>query len=131
MIKFHLFTETFNRLFFQAVTPKQAVCFGPICPQIATKDQATATAGNIFGSGIRIFLIIAGFTALLYMLMGAYNWITSGGEKEKVKKAQDQITYGAIGVVVVVIVLVLFFVIVTNVLGIFGPNGTITLPTLF
>lgn len=56
---------------------------------------------------IRIFFVIAGVMALLYLLQGALSWITSGGDKENVKKAQDKIQAAVIGLIVIVAVLAL------------------------
>ena len=39
---------------------------------------------------IRFFFIIAGLVALLYLLLGALAWITSGGNKESVDKAREK-----------------------------------------
>jgi amino acid transporter len=54
---------------------------------------------------IRLFFTIAALAALLYLLLGAFEWITSGGEKEKVSKAQQKIQAAVIGVVLIVAVL--------------------------
>ena len=54
---------------------------------------------------IRIFFVIAGLVALLYLLLGAFTWITSGGEEDNVKKAREKITAAVIGVVLIVAVL--------------------------
>lgn len=54
---------------------------------------------------IRIFFVIAGIIALLYLLLGAFGWITSGGEEENVKKAREKITAAIIGVILIVAVL--------------------------
>lgn len=54
---------------------------------------------------IRIFFVIAGLVALLYLLLGAFSWITSGGDEDNVKKAREKITAAIIGVVLIVAVL--------------------------
>jgi amino acid transporter len=54
---------------------------------------------------VRLFFTIAALAALLYLLLGAFSWITSGGEKEKVSKAQEKIQAAVIGVVLIVGVL--------------------------
>ena len=38
--------------------------------------------------------------AVFYVLLAAYNYMTSGGEAEKIKKGRDYIMYAGIGVVV-------------------------------
>ncbi len=54
---------------------------------------------------IRLFFVIAGLVALLYLLLGAFAWITSGGDEENTGKARNKITAAIIGVVLVVAVL--------------------------
>lgn len=54
---------------------------------------------------VKFFFVVAGLIALLYLLLGAFAWITSGGEKEAVKKAQDKIQAAVIGLVLIVGVL--------------------------
>lgn len=54
---------------------------------------------------IRLFFVIAGLVALLYLLLGAFEWITSGGDEEKVEGSRKKITAAIIGVVLIVAVL--------------------------
>lgn len=56
---------------------------------------------------IRFLFFFAGLAALLYLLLGALSWVTSSGDKENVKKAQDKIQAAVVGLVVIVAVLVL------------------------
>jgi len=54
---------------------------------------------------IRLFFIIAGIIAILYLLLGAFAWITSGGNKENVDKARDKIMNAIIGIILIFAVL--------------------------
>jgi len=54
---------------------------------------------------IRMFFVIAALAALLFLLLGALAWVTSGGEKEAVKKAQDKIQGAVVGLIIIVAVL--------------------------
>lgn len=54
---------------------------------------------------IRFFFTVAALAALLYLLLGAFAWVTSGGEKEKISKAQDKIQAAVIGIVLIIAVL--------------------------
>ncbi len=54
---------------------------------------------------IRIFFTVAGLVAMLYLLLGAFSWITSGGNKEAVDKARDKIMNAVIGVILIFAVL--------------------------
>lgn len=50
---------------------------------------------------ITLFFIVATIAALFVLLVGGIRWITSGGDKEAVAKAQETITAGVIGLVIV------------------------------
>jgi len=53
--------------------------------------------GNLVGG-----LFIAGFLlAFMEMLTGGITWVTSGGDKQKLEKARDQITNAIIGIIIV------------------------------
>jgi hypothetical protein len=54
---------------------------------------------------IRGFFVLAGLLALMFLLLGAMAWVTSGGNKESVDKARDKITAAILGVVIIVAVL--------------------------
>ena len=56
---------------------------------------------------VRFMFFFAGLAALLYLLMGAFAWVTSSGDKENVKKAQDKIQAAVLGLVILVGVLVI------------------------
>ena len=56
---------------------------------------------------VRFFFFFAGLGALLFLLLGALSWVTSSGDKEAVKKAQDKIQAAVVGLVILVAVLVL------------------------
>lgn len=54
---------------------------------------------------IRTFFIVAGLIAILYLLLGALAWITSGGNKENVDKARDKIQAALVGMILIFAVL--------------------------
>ena|SRR3989344_3560637 len=63
------------------------------------------TLSTLLTFAIRAFFVVAGLMALLYLLLGALSWVTSGGNKENVDKARDKITNAVIGVIMIVAVL--------------------------
>ena len=67
----------------------------------------------------RFFFIIAGLIAIIYLLLGALGWITSGGNKESVDKAREKIQAAIVGLIVIFAVLAII-VVVENV---FFPPG--------
>lgn len=79
---------------------------------------------------IRGFFIVAGLVALLYLLLGAMSWITSGGNKENVDKAREKIQAALIGIILVFIVLAIVGV-VENILNLgLGITKPIVFPRL-
>jgi cytochrome bd-type quinol oxidase subunit 2 len=62
------------------------------------------TFGDILTFLIRGFFAIAGVAALVYLLLGAFSWVTSGGNKENVEKAREKIVAAITGVILVVVV---------------------------
>lgn len=56
-----------------------------------------ATVGNLVGTGLQIAAIFAGLAVLVFLIWGAFDWITSGGDKEKVAGARRKITNALIG----------------------------------
>lgn len=61
---------------------------------------------DVIGFIIKFLFFIGGLVALLFLLLGALAWVTSSGDKEAVKKAQDKIQAAVVGLVVIVAVLV-------------------------
>lgn len=89
----------------------------PVKNDFYTNTDVNVSLGKLISTGIQIFLFVAGLATLLYMMLGAFDWITSNGEKEKISKAQNKIQSAAIGLVLVVVVLVVFNVLMGTVLG--------------
>ena len=79
-----------------------------------------------FVTGVVNFLIILGAIAcLLYMIWGAIDWVTSGGEEQNYAKAKNKITAAVMGLVLLTAVwaiweLVLAFL---GLDGLFGDAG--------
>lgn len=110
---------------FGGITPPEAMNIGG--------DKPVEGLGKFIAFGINAFILIAGFSMLIYLLWGAFDWIASSGEKEKITKAQNKITNALIGMVLIFVVLVLFNLVAGNLLGIINPNEggfEIKLPTL-
>lgn len=83
------------------------------CPTGVNSDACVSASlpftvpnlGDLITFGIRGFFVLAGLLALLYLLLGALAWITSGGNKESVDKARDKITAALLGIIIIVGVL--------------------------
>lgn len=85
-------------------------------PISSVPSDAPAGLAAIIGFGVRGFIFIAMLALLLYLLWGAMDWITSGGEKEKISKAQNKIQNAVIGMLLVIGALSIFDVVTNNIL---------------
>ncbi|MEI6533478.1 MAG: hypothetical protein WCO06_06615 [Candidatus Roizmanbacteria bacterium] len=82
---------------------------------------------------IKTFFVIAGVTALFFMLLGALAWVTSSGSKEAVDKARDKIQAAVVGVILIVVVLSLIVTLEQVVFKgkvCFGISCAVTIPEL-
>lgn len=55
--------------------------------------------GFLLSNFIAFLFFIVILLALLYMIYSGFQWMTSGGDQEKIKKAKQSITYTLVGVV--------------------------------
>lgn len=108
-----------------AVTPDPLQnMFGRVAPP-GSQNLADPGTGfsKLLGSGIQLTFTIGGLMLLFYLFYGAFLYITSGGEEEKVTKARNTMTYAVFGIVFLIVGLGLFIVIAGNVLHIVDFNG--------
>lgn len=93
--------------------------------------RATDDVSSIIGNVVTILITIAVIAVLFMLIFGAFEWIVSGGEKEKVANARNRITHALIGLAI----LGLAFVILTVVGNIIGVNvldpASFEIPSLF
>lgn len=101
--------------------------FGNVEPPGGPNNLTDPAGGlsTLLTVGIQVGLLIGGLLLLGYFFYGAFLWITSGGESEKVEKARNTMTSAAVGIVLLVVGLSLFLVIGGTVLNIikFDDNG--------
>ena len=83
----------------------------PACTSISVDQLGfkIPSLGDILTFTIRGFFVIAGLAALFYMLMGAFAWVTSGGDKDAVSAAQQKIQAAVLGLIIVVAVLAIIW----------------------
>lgn len=88
----------------------------PAAPQAVSEGQnlmvdasklgfSIPTLSDLLTFAVRIFFVIAGLAALFYMLIGAFAWVTSGGDKDAVTAARDKIQAAVVGLIMMVVVL--------------------------
>ncbi len=76
-----------------------------------------ADLGTIFSNIVKSFLTFAGIVLFVFLLVGGFRYITSGGDPKAVDAAQKTITY-AIGGLVVILLSFLVLVLIGNITGV-------------
>lgn len=94
---------------------------------------AIPTLSDLLTFAVRIFFVIAGLAALFYMLIGAFAWVTSGGDKDAVGAARDKIQAAVVGLIMMVVVLAIVWTLEQVVFKrriCLGVSCPLTLPSL-
>ena len=99
-----------------------------ICSNSSVSDEVKAAAGcgatgtldSALTSILNAIILIMGIVAVIFIIIGGVNYITSSGDSNKVKKAKDTILYSVIGLVICA----LAFVIVNFVIGSILKQGS-------
>lgn len=71
---------------------------------------------------IQIALSVAGFVALLYIILGAFQYFTAYGNEEKAEAGKKTLTWAIIGLIIVLVC----FAIVTMVYSQYAPSMNLT-----
>ncbi|MEK7577553.1 MAG: hypothetical protein AAB492_02955 [Patescibacteria group bacterium] len=91
------------------------------------QEAGSSAIGAVLGAIIGAIIIMCFMVAFLYLLLGGFDWITSGGDKTKLTSARDKITNALIGLIIVGTVWAIT-VLVGQFVGIDFPN--IPIPTV-
>ncbi len=119
----------------QVCTPSTAAgCSSANCSdlniKIGTPDQGVdpnADVGDVLSNVITIIFVVAALAVLFMLIFGAFQWITSGGEKEAVGKARGRIVNALVGLAILAVA----FLLVRVLAGIVHIDITnLTLPAL-
>lgn len=109
----------------QATVPAPANPFGntgiqPVSPRFAVtpggsaNDQALSNMEAFISQMIGVLTVVSSLFFVIYFVMGAFKWVTAGGEASKIQKARDQMIQGVTGLIIIV-----------GAYGIIGLVGTI------
>lgn len=63
-------------------------------------DPTTTTTGELISNALQIIFIAAALAVLIFLVIGAFRWITSGGDKEAIGKARGHIVNALIGLAI-------------------------------
>jgi hypothetical protein len=104
----------------------------PLCANVAAPNgriiAPTTAIGSIVSFGVAFIIVIAFLAALLFIVLGAFQWITSGGDKQKVADARNHIIAAVIGLIVIALSFVIINVVISA-LGL-GSLTNISIPRL-
>ena len=89
-----------------------------IQPPAGVPNGGSGMGEKIIGTGISILLVAAVLLALIFLIWGGLDYITSEGKKDKIERAKRKLTFAVLGLVIVFVA----FFIVTFVGNIFGTN---------
>ena len=90
-----------------AVSSKDSVCqgIGSVSGDSSSNCSSDSTGGpsvdGAVATAINIFSWIAGITAVIMVIVGGFQYVTSGGDSGKVGSAKNTILYALIGIVIV------------------------------
>ena len=93
---------------------------------VPPEGKGFKTLGNAISNILFLAFAVAALIVLIMLIIGAFEWITSGGDKENVAKARNRIINALIGLAVLAVAFAL-----ANVFAQFtGLNlGNLTIPT--
>lgn len=114
-------------LYLATTTPALAAIDFGVKKTDNTIDPATSP-GAVITFVIAFIIVLAVLAALFFIVLGAFQWITSGGDKTKVDAARNHIIAAIIGLVVIALSFVIMNV-VTTALGL-GPITGLKMQTL-
>lgn len=69
---------------------------------IVNSTQSLTTAETVLSNIIGLITTLGALFFIFYFLLGAFNWLNSGGDSGKVQKARDMMVQATIGLVVLV-----------------------------
>ena len=76
----------------------------PVIGDLGTNDPSVSSGGRFIQYTVylwRASITLGSLAVIAFFLLGAFEWITSGGDKTKVENARNKITSAVIGLVIV------------------------------
>lgn len=68
--------------------------------QVSSRVAINSDLGTFISRVFSAVIIVGGIATFIYMVYGGVQWITAGGEKDKVQAAREKITQAVIGLAV-------------------------------
>lgn len=89
--------------------------------------ESGTTVGGVIALVVQGFLGLLGMIFLILIITAGYNWMTAGGEEEKIRKAKDMIQRAIIGLIIIIAAYAITYFVfknLGNVAGNTGPGGS-------
>ena len=120
------------------ISPVPTVTAGPaVCGSVKIDERTLGfripSLGDLLTFVIKAFFALAGIAALFMLLLGAFMWVTSGGDKANVEAAQKRIQAAIVGIIMIVVVLSIVWTLENVIFArtiCFGISCPITLPPI-
>jgi len=80
-------------------------------------DQGEAGLEETIPAIINAIIGVLGLVAVVVMIIGGINYMTSSGDAGKVKKAKDTILYGLIGLIICVLAFAIVNFVISNIIN--------------
>ena len=80
-------------------------------------NQGGTTMDNRIIAIINAVIGVLGLVAVIVIIIGGVQYMTSSGDAGKVKKAKDTILYGIIGLIIVILAFAIVNFVITNFIG--------------
>lgn len=106
------------------MTQHLAQLINPVIPDSIGRggtEKGGTAIGMLLGNIIGGMIIVAFITAMIFLLTGAFHWITSSGDKASLENARNKIIHALVGLIVLASVWAMMTV-VSQFLGISFPN---------
>lgn len=83
--------------------------------QTLGSEMISGSVSEIVGDALKVFLGIVGSLALVIFIFGGIMWMTSGGNPEKIKKAQGTLVWSILGMMVIFLSYVIVSMVITGI----------------
>ncbi len=84
-----------------AQTPQYNISGGPVLPP--AQNLTFSTLSGVLCTAVAWIFTLLVILTVIFVLFAAYNYLTSGGEEEKIKEANHQLLYAAIALIVAIL----------------------------
>jgi hypothetical protein len=82
------------------MTPTPAGIYNPVLKETIGQGSGAEILARLVANFLKITFSVAGVILLAMLLWGGIQWMTAGGDKEQLTKAQGKITSALIGFVI-------------------------------